>query len=386
MPIYYRGKPVIHIIINTPSAYRDKTSATFKYAYSYRYKNKTYFTTDEMLLKFIYKDNSNNTQVTSLSMIEDSKTYDVAVCTNKKDLNLYLAAYVPATDDGTESVIPEILVKGIKGWNAQFKSLIDNKYYNYLKIPEDKLNNYDVTFANAKFLATVVNKPSTTNIEESTYARIGIGVSPLSINYNRAFGFNQLNRDGYDKNELIYNNDTGTQLITELYSTPTTIINPTKITNYDILIPIIHEGSAEDGYAYNDDLVIATDTINPLNCNIFMGLRLGLIYKGRGTKPSDFYNNNDIEWYDINFNKLEGRDYNIDNMIYLKNSAAGNIIERFRLKEKFNYWFYFNVVGLIVNPYFVIQPVQGVVAKPQVKIVLRTYLAGYSKSFEFKAV
>lgn len=181
MPIYYRGKQVIHIIVITATVYRDKAASSFRYAYSYKYKNKTYFNTDEMLVKFIYKDNSTSKEVTSLGLVNESKTYDVAVCTNKKDLNLYLNANTPATDDGTEDIIPEIILKGVRSWNARFKSLVDNKYYNYIKIPKDKLNDYNATFDNAKFLATIVNKPSTTDPKESTYSKIGIGISPLTI-------------------------------------------------------------------------------------------------------------------------------------------------------------------------------------------------------------
>lgn len=43
-----------------------------------------------MLVKFIYKDNSTSKEVTSLGSVNESKTYDVAVCTNKKDLYLNL--------------------------------------------------------------------------------------------------------------------------------------------------------------------------------------------------------------------------------------------------------------------------------------------------------
>jgi hypothetical protein len=84
MPIYYRGKQVIHIIVITATVYRDKAASSFRYTYSYKYKNKTYFNTDEMLVKFIYKDNSTSKEVTSLGSVNESKTYDVAVCTNKK--------------------------------------------------------------------------------------------------------------------------------------------------------------------------------------------------------------------------------------------------------------------------------------------------------------
>lgn len=38
MPIYYRGKQVIHIIVITATVYRDKAASSFRYAYSYKYK------------------------------------------------------------------------------------------------------------------------------------------------------------------------------------------------------------------------------------------------------------------------------------------------------------------------------------------------------------
>lgn len=41
MPIYYRGKQVIHIIVITATVYRDKAASSFRYAYSYKYKNRT---------------------------------------------------------------------------------------------------------------------------------------------------------------------------------------------------------------------------------------------------------------------------------------------------------------------------------------------------------
>ena len=195
-----------------------------------------YFNTDEMLVKFIYKDNSTSKEVTSLGLVNESKTYDVAVCTNKKDLNLYLNANTPATDDGTGGIIPEIILKGVRSWNAQFKSLVDNKYYN----------------------------------------------------------------------------------------------------------------------------------------------------KGDGTKPYDFYKDDNIEYYDINFNKLEGRDYNIDNMIYLKNDTTQTVIERFRLEQKFSYWFYYNVVGLVLNPYFIIQPIQSSRHTMDVKLMFKTDYNNYSNIFEFE--
>lgn len=46
-------------------------------------------------------------------------------------------------------------------------------------------------------------------------------------------------------------------------------------------------------------------------------------------------------------------------MIYLKNDTTQTVIERFRLEQKFSYWFYYNVVGLVLNPYFIIQPIQS---------------------------
>lgn len=115
-----------------------------------------------------------------------------------------------------------------------------------------------------------------------------------------------------------------------------------------------------------------------------MGIRLGVIYKGDGIRPYDFYKVDNIEWYDINFNKLEGRDYNIDNMIYLKNATTQTVIERFRLKQKFSYWFYYNVVGLVLNPYFIIQPIQGSKHTMAVRLTFETDYNNYSNIFEFE--
>lgn len=384
MPIYYRGKQVIHIIVITATVYRDKAASSFRYAYSYKYKNKTYFNTDEMLVKFIYKDNSTSKEVTSLGLVNESKTYDVAVCTNKKDLNLYLNANTPATNDGTEDIIPEIILKGVRSWNAQFKSLVDNKCYNYIKIPKDKLNDYNATFDNAKFLATIVNKPSTTDPEESTYSKIGIGISPLTISPDRAFGFNQFNKNGYWVNQIIYNKDGEVVVKNPVSENHIVIDAPTTLTNYDVLIPIIYEDSHTNSYSHLSDLVISTARVINVNCNVFMGIRLGVIYKGDGTKPYDFYKADNIEWYDINFNKLEGRDYNIDNMIYLKNATTQTVIERFRLKQKFSYWFYYNVVGLVLNPYFIIQPIQGSKHTMAVRLTFETDYNNYSNIFEFE--
>lgn len=115
-----------------------------------------------------------------------------------------------------------------------------------------------------------------------------------------------------------------------------------------------------------------------------MGIRLGVIYKGDGTRPYDFYKADNIEWYDINFNKLEGRDYNIDNMIYLKNATTQTVIERFRLKQKFSYWFYYNVVGLVLNPYFIIQPIQSSRHTMSIRLMFKTDYNNYSNIFEFE--
>ena len=136
-------------------------------------------------------------------------------------MNLYLNANTPATDDGTEDIIPEIILKGVRSWNAQFKSLVDNKYYNYIKIPKDKLNDYNATF-------------------------------------------------------------------------------------------------------------------------------------------------------------------DIDNMIYLKNATTQTVIERFRLKQKFSYWFYYNVVGLVLNPYFIIQPIQSSRHTISIRLMFKTDYNNYSNTFEFE--
>ena len=76
--------------------------------------------------------------------------------------------------------------------------------------------------------------------------------------------------------------------------------------------------------------------------------------------------------------------YNIDNMIYLKNDTTQTVIERFRLEQKFSYWFYYNVVGLVLNPYFIIQLIQSSRHTISIRLMFKTDYNNYSNIFEFE--
>lgn len=71
-------------------------------------------------------------------------------------------------------------------------------------------------------------------------------------------------------------------------------------------------------------------------------------------------------------------------LLIMLSFSTQTVIERFRLEQKFSYWFYYNVVGLVLNPYFIIQPIQSSRHTMSIRLMFKTDYNNYSNIFEFE--
>lgn len=356
MPIYVGSKKVKHII--HIKQYEHTVDSNARYVYSLaRGKKVTNINTPFVYGMKIVTDDEEETEKNNwFTFSQDGTGFKIRVISNKPDLPLHI--FNPHNYCADESGEYDAEYHKIYPFAGQMKSLIDNSVDIDFKVPLDYINSAYNTVEDKKYIVKIAWQFVTRNYEDNNQ----------NWSSSVAIGFKKFAR----------------AMAMYYYQTGMDISFTTNIISYkyqeenvwrDAVIPMgimTRPVSINMRYGINryynpvglflnsqltsiNTLTVTIDKPSLYYCDMAVGCKIGLIYKGKENNISDYFKSNEIKWYNADFTPYE--DELDEDVTFVPKTSSTSFSFNFKVGENdgtLGQLTYYGNIGVVVCPYFIV--------------------------------
>lgn len=356
MPIYVGSKKVKHIIHIKQHEYNVDSNARYVYSLA-RGKNVSNINTPFVYgMKIVTNDGEETETNNWFTFSQDGTGFKIGVISNKPDLPLHIFNPHNYCSDTSEEYYAEY--HKIYPFSGQMKSLIDDSIDIDFKVPLEYINSVYNTVEYKKYIAEIQWQFVTRNYEDNNQNWFS----------NVAIGFKK-----FAKAMLIYYYQTGmtadfkANIISYKYQEeniwgdfPIPMNIMTSPVNVDIRYGINRYYNPV-GLFLNSQLIsinkltVTIDKPSLSYCDMAVGCKIGLIYKGKENNVAGYFKTNQIKWYNADFTPYD--DELDKDVTFVPKLNSTNFNFNFKVEENdsvLGQLTYNGNIGIVVCPYFIV--------------------------------
>lgn len=355
MPIYVGSKKVKHIIHIKQYEYNVDSDARYVYSLA-RGKSITNINTPFVYGMKIVTDDEEETEKNNLfTFSQDGTGFKIRVISNKPDLPLHI--FNPHKYCGDESGEYYAEYHKIYPFAGQMKSLIDDSVDIDFKVPLEYINSAYNTVEDKKYIAKIVWQFVTRNYEDNNQnwsSSVAIGFKKFA----RAMAMHYYQTgttSAFKVNNIIYKH----QEENDWRRYAIAINTPTVPISIDMRYGINRYYNPVGLFLNNElisinKLTVTIDKPSLYYCDMAVGCKIGLIYKGKELNVSKYFEANQIKWYNADFTPYD--DELDKDVTFVPKSNSTNFSFNFKVEEDsvLGQLTYSGNIGVVVCPYFIV--------------------------------
>lgn len=356
MPIYVGSKKVKHIIHIKQYEYNVDSNARYVYLLA-RGKNIINVNTPFYYGMKIVTDDGEETEKNNwFTFSQDGAGFKIRVISNKPDLPLHI--FNPHNYCSDESGQYEAEYHKLYPFAGQMKSLIDNSVNIDFKVPLDYINSAYNTVEDKKYIAKIEWQFITKNYEDNNQnwsSNVAIGFKKFAramAMYYYQTGMNI----GFTTNIISYkyqeeNVWRDAVIPMDIMTSPANINMRYGINRYYNPVGLFLNSQLTS----INTLTVTIDKPSLYYCDMAVGCKIGLIYKGKENNISGYFKSNEIKWYNADFTPYD--DELDKDVTFVPKSNSTNFSFNFKVGEiddTLQQLTYYGNIGVVVCPYFIV--------------------------------
>lgn len=356
MPIYVGSKKVKHII--HIKQYEHTVDYDARYVYSLaRGKKVTNINTPFVYgMKIVTDDGEETEKNTWFTFSQDGTEFKIRVISNKPDLPLHI--FNPHNYCVNESIEYDAEYHKIYPFGGQMKSLIDNSVDIDFKVPLDYINSAYDTVEDKKYIAKIAWQFVTRNYDNNNqnwFSSVAIGfkkfAKAMAMNYYQIgmatdFTTNIISYKYQEENVWI-----DAIIPTDIMTSPVNINMRYGINRYYNPVGLFLNSQLTS----INTLTVTIDKPSLHYCDMAVGCKIGLIYKGKENNISGYFKSNEIKWYNADFTPYE--DELDEDVTFVPKTSSTSFSFNFKVGENdgtLKQLIYYGNIGVVVCPYFIV--------------------------------
>jgi hypothetical protein len=355
MPIYVGSKKVKHIIHIKQYEYSVDSNAGYVYSLA-RGKNVTNINTPFVYgMKIVTNDEEETEKNNWFTFSQDGTGFKIRVISNKPDLPLHI--FNPHNYCGDISGEYYAEYHKIYPFAGQMKSLIDDSIDIDFKVPLEYINSAYNTVEDKKYIAEIQWQFVTRNYEDNNQnwsSSVAIGFKKfaraMAMNYYQTgmnIGFTT-NIISYKYQEDVWRDAV---IPMDIMTSPANVNMRYGINRYYNPVGLFLNSQLTS----INTLTVTIDKPSLYYCDMAVGCKIGLIYKGKENNISSYFKTNQIKWYNADFTPYD--DELDKDVTFVPKSNSTNFSFNFKVEEDDNVLgqlAYNGNIGIVVCPYFIV--------------------------------
>lgn len=356
MSIYVGSKKVKHII--HIKQYEHTVDSNARYVYSLaRGKKVTNINTPFVYGMKIVTDDEEETEKNNwFTFSQDGTGFKIRVISNKPDLPLHI--FNPHNYCADESGEYDAEYHKIYPFAGQMKSLIDNSVDIDFKVPLDYINSAYNTVENKKYIAKIAWQFVTRNYEDNNRnwsSSVAIGFKKFARAMAMYYYQTGMNID-FTTNIISYkyqeeNVWRDAVIPMDVMTSPVNINMRYGINRYYNPVGLFLNSQLTS----INTLTVTIDKPSLYYCDMAIGCKIGLIYKGKENNISGYFKSNEIKWYNADFTPYE--DELDKDVTFVPKTSSTSFSFNFKVGENdgtLGQLTYHGNIGVVVCPYFIV--------------------------------
>lgn len=356
MSIYVGSKKVKHII--HIKQYENTVDSNARYVYSLARGKKVININTPFVygMKIITDDEEETEKNNWFTFSQDSTGFKIRVISNKPDLPLHI--FNPHNYCADESGEYNAEYHKIYPFAGQMKSLIDNSVDIDFKVPLDYINSAYNAVENKKYIAKIAWQFVTRNYKDNNQnwcSSVAIGFKKFAIAmaiYYYQTGMNII----FTKNIISYKHQEenvwrDAAIPMNVTTIPVNINMRYGINRYYNPVGLFLNSQL----ASINTLTVTIDKPFLYYCDMVVGCKIGLIYKGTENNISGYFKSNEIKWYNADFTPYE--DELDKDVTFVPKTNNASFSFNFKVEENdgtLRQLTYYGNIGVVVCPYFIV--------------------------------
>lgn len=356
MPIYVGSKKVKHII--HIKRYEHSVDSNARYVYSLaRGKNVTNINTPFVYgMKIVTNDEEETEKNNWFTFSQDGTGFKIRVISNKPDLPLHI--FNPHNYCCDESGEYYAEYHKIYPFAGQMKSLIDDSVDIDFKVPLEYINPAYDTVENKKYIAEIAWQFVTRNYEDNNQnwsSSVAIGFKKFAKAMAMYYYQTGMNID-FTTNIISYKyqeEDVWRDAVIsmDIMTSPANVNMRYGINRYYNPVGLFLNSQLTS----INTLTVTIDKPSLYYCDMAVGCKIGLIYKGKENNISSYFKTNQIKWYNADFTPYD--DELDKDVTFVPKLNSTNFSFNFKVEEDdsvLGQLTYNGNIGIVVCPYFIV--------------------------------
>lgn len=356
MPIYVGSKKVKHIIHIKQNEHTVDSNARYVYSLA-RGKKVTNINTPFVYgMKIVTDDEKEIEKSNWFTFSQDGTEFKIRVISNKPDLPLHI--FNPHNYCTDESREYDAEYHKIYPFAGQMKSLIDNSVDIDFKVPLDYINSAYNTVEDKKYIAKIAWQFVTRNYEDNNQNwsnSVAIGFKKFARTMAMYYYQTGMNA-GFTVNAISYkyleeNVWRHAIISTNVMTSPLNINMRYGINRYYNPVGLFLNSKLTS----INTLTVTIDKPSLYYCDMAVGCKIGLIYKGKENNISVYFKSNEIKWYNADFTPYE--DELDEDVTFVPKTSSTSFSFNFKVGENdgtLGQLTYYGNIGVVVCPYFIV--------------------------------
>lgn len=356
MPIYVGSKKVKHIIHIKQYEYNVDSNAGYVYSLA-RGKKITNINTPFVYgMKIVTNDEEETEKNNWFTFSRDSTGFKIRVISNKPDLPLHI--FNPHKYCGDESGEYYAEYHKIYPFAGQMKSLIDNSIDIDFKVPLEYINSAYNAVEDKKYIAEIKWQFVTRNYEDNNQkwsSSVAIGFKKfaraMAMYYYQTgmpMSFKITNILYKYQEENVWRNIT---IPINVMANPANINMRYGINRYYNPVGLFLNSQ----FIVVNELIVTIDKPSLYYCDMAVGCKIGLIYKGEENNIAGYFKTNQIKWYNADFTPYDNE---LDkDVTFVPKSNSTNFSFNFKVEGDngvLGQLTYSGNIEVVVCPYFIV--------------------------------
>lgn len=356
MPIYVGSKKVKHIIHIKQYEYTIDSDARYVYSLA-RGKNVVNINTPFAYeMKIVTNDEEETEQNSWFNFNQDGTRFKIRVISNKPDLPLHI--FNPHNCSGDESGQYYAEFHKIYPFAGQMKSLIDGSIDIDFKVPLEYISPAYETVENKKYIAEIEWQFVTRNYGDNYQnwsSSVAIGFKKFAKATARYYYQIGITTD-FTTNIILckYQEENvweSSVIPTDIMTSPLSLNMRYGINRYYNPVGLFLNNQLTS----ISKLTVTIDKPYLYYCDMAVGCKIGLIYKGKENNIAEYFKTNQIKWYNADFTPYDNE---LDkDVTFVPESNSTNFSFNFKIEEDDSVLYqltcYCNI-GIVVCPYFIV--------------------------------